>query len=417
METGQVTVWGPVIGFLLGLVFGVFEAFVFAHRLRRLPFSATILIKTCTYVSVIIFIFMSTGLLAGYLQGLNMGDFVAEITSREFWGKIGIVFGIFLGVVFFIERTRLDAENERKKLELEKARELEQAYRALEESHYNLKNTQAQLIQSEKMASLGRLTAGIAHEIKNPLNFVNNFAKLNAELADDLVKEMEDNQDQKISEVQTSFHEILFNLKENARRINEHGERADGIVRNMLEHFRTQPAQRHLVDTNKLLEEYINLAYHSTRAKEADFDVIIQRDYDEFLEHVEMEPREFGRVFQNLLDNAFYATHEKARLSNEPYVPTVSVSTRQLESQLKISVKDNGPGIPENVLNKIFEPFFTTKPTGIGTGLGLSICYDVITQGHGGELSVDSNEGEGTVFIITLPNKAGEAASINLQSD
>ncbi len=406
MDMGQVTLAGPVIGFVLGLVFGVFEAFIFAHKLRGLPFAVTILVKTCTYVIVITLIFMSAGFVVGSLQGLTMDDFVEDITSRAFWGKIGVVFALFLSVIFFIERIRLDAENERKELELEKARELEQAYGALEESHRHLKTAQAQLIQSEKMASLGRLAAGIAHEIKNPLNFVNNFAKLNAELADELAQELEANENKKIAEVSASFHELLSDLKENARRINEHGHRADGIVRSMLEHFRTQPGQRHLVDVNALLDEYVNLAYHGMQAKEPDFIVEIARNYDDSVDQIELEPREIGRVFLNLLDNAFYATHEKARTVEGPYTPRVTVSTHQLDDQIKVCVKDNGPGIPHEVINKVFEPFFTTKPTGMGTGLGLSISYDIITQGHGGTLSLDSTQDEGTVFVFTLSHEA-----------
>ena len=168
IDTGRVTVWGPVISFLLGLMLGVFEEFIFAHRVRERPFIATILIKTCSYAGVIMLILMSTGLVGGIIQGLTMGDFLEEITSRDFWGKVVVTFAVFLAVIFFIERTRLEAENQLKRLELQKARELEQAYKALEESHRDLKAAQAQLIHAEKMASLGQLTAGIAHEIKNP---------------------------------------------------------------------------------------------------------------------------------------------------------------------------------------------------------------------------------------------------------
>ena len=403
VDVGQISIWGPAIGFMLGIVFGSFEAFFFANRLDTYPFFTTIAVKTFTYVVVITIIFMSTGFVAGYLQGLNMDDFVVEITSRAFWGRIGVIFTIFLAVVFFLERTRLEAENERKRIELEKADELKHAYDSLEEAHQNLKSIQSQLIQSEKMASLGRLTAGIAHEIQNPLNFVNNFAQLNVELADELEEELEEGLDKQKAEMNEGIGELLSDLRENAQRISEHGHRAENIVKGMIEHFRTQPGLRRLVNVNDLLEEYVNLSYHGFRAKESEFNVVIDREYDAEMDEIELGPREIGRVFLNLLDNAFYVTREKALALNESYTPNIIVRTQRFDDAVEICIEDNGTGIDEAAKSKLFEPFFTTKPAGEGTGLGLSLSYDIVTHGHGGSIQVDTEEGKGAVFRVRLP--------------
>jgi len=313
--------------------------------------------------------------------------------------------GVF--VVYRVQRRRIvRAERERAmQRELEQKREIEKAHTELQQAHTHLKTTQAQLIQSEKMASLGQLTAGIAHEIKNPLNFVNNFAELSIELADELHGEIEANKDRKLADVAGDLEEILADLKTNAARINEHGQRASGIIGSMLEHARTKAGERRATDINALLEQYVNLAYHGRRAGQPDFTVEIEREYDEAVGKVEVVPQELSRVFVNLLNNAFDAVHESAMRINGPYLPTVTVSTRQLAGQVEIRVSDNGPGIPAEVKDKIFEPFFTTKPTGKGnTGLGLSLSYDIVTQGHGGTLTVESKAGEGATFVITLPS-------------
>ncbi len=280
---------------------------------------------------------------------------------------------------------------------------LEKAYRSLEASLQRLTETQDQLIHSEKMASLGQLAAGIAHEMRNPLNFVNNFAELSIELADELHGEIEANKDRKLADVADDLEEILADLKMNAARINEHGQRANGIIRSMLEHARTQPGERRATDINALLEQYLALAYHGMRAGQPDFTVELEHDYDEAVGKVEVVPQEISRVFVNLLNNAFDAVHESAVRINGPYVPTVRVSTRQLTGQVEIRVSDNGPGIPPEIREKIFEPFFTTKPTGSGTGLGLSLSYEIVVQGHQGQMTVESEGGEGATFIITLP--------------
>jgi len=277
------------------------------------------------------------------------------------------------------------------------------AYRRLNSTLEDLQAAQTRLVQSEKMASLGQLTAGIAHEIKNPLNFVNNFAAVSAELTEELLEEIEANMDKQLSDVAEELRQILSDLKINADLISEHGNRADGIVRSMLQHSRGDGGERAPTDVNALLEEYVNLAYHGMRAADSDFNSFIQRDYDEAAGFVEMVPQDMGRVLINLLNNAFYAVNERSRSEGEDFRPTVSVSTKRVGERVEIEVRDNGTGIPESVKAKIFEPFFTTKPTGSGTGLGLSMSYDIISQGHGGELAVNSKEGEYTQFLISLP--------------
>ena len=214
------------------------------------------------------------------------------------------------------------------------------------------------------------------------------------------------NKDKRLADVAGDLEEILADLKQNAEKINEHGRRADGIVKSMLEHSRSKPGDRGPTDVNALLEQYVNLAYHGMRAQAADFNATIERDFDDSMGEVEMVPQEIGRVLLNLLNNAFYAVREQAQAVNGAYTPTVSVCTRQVGQKVEIRVQDNGPGIPAEVKDKIFEPFFTTKPTGTGTGLGLSLAYDIVTQGHGGTLTVESEEGRGATFVITLPHEA-----------
>ena len=274
----------------------------------------------------------------------------------------------------------------------------------LEEALHQLKDTQQKLILKEKMASLGQLTAGIAHEIKNPLNFVNNFAALSIELSDELSDELESNKGETVASVLDEVDGLLGDLRFNAQKIHEHGQRADSIVRGMLEHSRGQTSERRALEINDLVEEYVNLAYHGMRANQADFNAAIDRDYDERGGAIEVVPQDIGRVLLNLLGNAFYAVHQRRLSVDGAYAPRVRVSTRALEGGVEIRVEDNGGGIPASILDRIFEPFFTTKPTGAGnTGLGLSLSYEIVTQGHGGTLSVESLEGEGTVFIVTLP--------------
>ena len=261
-----------------------------------------------------------------------------------------------------------------------------------------LRATQAQLVQSEKMASLGELTAGIAHEIQNPLNFVNNFAEVSAELVTELEEErIRPERDPGLED------ELLADLKQNLVKITQHGGRAASIVRGMLEHSRTSSGERTPTDLNQLADEYLRLAYHGLRAKDKTFNATLEPDYDPSLPLVPVLAQDLGRVLLNLLSNAFYAVRQRQQRGAAGYAPTVHVSTRRVGNEVEIRVRDNGGGIPESVKQKIFQPFFTTKPTGEGTGLGLSLSYDIVTQGHGGTLTVSSGEGQGTEFLISLP--------------
>jgi len=270
----------------------------------------------------------------------------------------------------------------------------------IEKAYGELKSTQAQLIQSEKMASLGELTAGIAHEIQNPLNFVNNFSEVSNELIDEMVEEVDKGN---YGEVKS----IAEDLKQNLEKINHHGKRADAIVKGMLQHSRSSNGQKEPTNINALADEYLRLAYHGLRAKDKSFNATLKTDYDETIGNINIIPQDIGRVILNLITNAFYVVNEK-NLSAAPtpaaakYEPTVSVSTKKIGNKVEIAVKDNGNGISQKVLDKIFQPFFTTKPTGQGTGLGLSLSYDII-KAHGGELNVRTKEGEYAEFVITLP--------------
>jgi len=260
-----------------------------------------------------------------------------------------------------------------------------------------LKSTQAQLIQSEKMASLGELTAGIAHEIQNPLNFVNNFSEVNTELIDELKEERK-------KEIRDFKNEddILNDIKENEQKINHHGKRADAIVKGMLQHSRSSTGVKEPTNINALADEYLRLSYHGLRAKDKSFNANFKTDFDESIGNINIVPQDIGRVLLNLYNNAFYAVTEKAKQKTNGYEPTISVSSKKVNNRVELTVKDNGNGIPQKVVDKIFQPFFTTKPTGEGTGLGLSLSYDIV-KAHGGELKVETKEGEGSRFIIDLP--------------
>lgn len=280
-----------------------------------------------------------------------------------------------------------------------KRKAVEESNDALQKSLEELKAAQQQLIQSEKMASLGELTAGIAHEIQNPLNFVNNFSDVSAELVDEMNEEIGKGnlEDAK---------QIAQDLKQNLEKINHHGKRAGDIVKGMLQHSRSSGGIKELTDINALADEYLRLAYHGLRAKDKTFNAAMKTDYDESIGLIKIIPQDIGRVVLNLITNAFYAVTERKKQQPEGYEPVVSVITFKIPPSggggAEIHVKDNGTGIPQKALDKIFQPFFTTKPTGQGTGLGLSLSYDIV-KAHGGELKVETKEGEGTTFIIELP--------------
>jgi two-component system NtrC family sensor kinase len=267
----------------------------------------------------------------------------------------------------------------------------------LKQSLETLKATQTQLIQSEKMASLGvgELTAGIAHEIQNPLNFVNNFSEVNTELIDELEQEIKKGN---LNEIAS----LTKDIRDNEQKINHHGKRAGDIVKGMLQHSRTSSGQKELTDINALCDEYLRLAYHGLKAKDKSFNAKFETNLDQSLPKINVVPQDIGRVILNLITNAFYAVNEKSQSGLLEYEPMVLVSTKKSEDKILISVKDNGNGIPQKVLDKIFQPFFTTKPTGQGTGLGLSLSYDIV-KAHGGEIKVNTKENEGTEFTIQLP--------------
>ena len=328
-----------------------------------------------------------------------------------------IGYGLILIIVVILidrfQRKRLKekASAQAREKELAQAKEIEKAY-------VELKNTQKQLIQAEKMASLGELTAGIAHEIQNPLNFVNNFSEVSNELIDEMKDELEESSRQyaagssQLGEEKLNLaKEIAGDIRQNLEKINHHGKRADAIVKGMLQHSRSSNGVKEPTDINALADEYLRLSYHGLRARDKTFNANFQTDFDPKLPKVNVIPQDIGRVFLNLINNAFYAVYEKAISAaivtqhiahQHEYKPTVTVSTKIHGDRIEIAVKDNGNGIPQKVLDKIFQPFFTTKPTGQGTGLGLSLSYDIV-KAHGGELKVETKEDLGSVFMIQLP--------------
>jgi signal transduction histidine kinase/methyl-accepting chemotaxis protein len=277
------------------------------------------------------------------------------------------------------------------------------AYDKVNKANLELKEAQTQLVQSEKMASLGQLTAGIAHEIKNPLNFINNFSELSIDLSKELLEEIESQSDKLDKKTVDYIKEILTDIDHNARKINEHGRRADSIVKGMLLHSRGKSGEKQKTNLNELLNEYLNLAYHGFRAQDSTFNVKMETDYDTTLEPINVVPQNISRVFLNIFNNGCYSVHEKKKERKDSFDPVLKVSTKNLEDKVEIRIKDNGKGIPQDILDKIFNPFFTTKPTGKGTGLGLSLSYDIVVQEHKGEVKVNSEPGESAEFIITIP--------------
>jgi two-component system, NtrC family, sensor kinase len=299
--------------------------------------------------------------------------------------------GVLLLVLVGFYRNNRNKEKANLALELQKKR--------VEETLAELKSTQVQLIQSEKMASLGELTAGIAHEIQNPLNFVNNFSDLNTELIQDLKSEI---QKGNLEEVKA----LASDIELNEVKINHHGKRAEGIVKSMLQHSQKSSGQKELTDINALCDEYLRLAFHGYRAKDKSFNAKFELNIDTSLPKIHVAPQDIGRVVLNLINNAFYAVSEKQKQNLNGYQPVVTVSTAKQNGKLEIKVIDNGNGIPKEIIEKIFLPFFTTKPAGQGTGLGLSLAYDIITKGHGGTIEVTSDDGKGTEFTIYMPSES-----------
>ncbi|MGE5106735.1 MAG: ATP-binding protein [Sphingobacteriales bacterium] len=345
---------------------------------------------------------LSPGNYTFYIKGSNWdgvwsdGKKSIEIKILPPWWRTWWAYTFYASIALFL-LWRLDKYQKtrtiRKEREKTQQRELEQA-KEIEKAYHELKSTQQQLIQSEKMASLGELTAGIAHEIQNPLNFVNNFSEVSNELITEMNMEIEKGD---IEEAKA----IANDIRQNLEKIHYHGKRADAIVKGMLQHSRNSSGVKEPTDINALADEYLRLAYHGLRAKDKSFNATIKTGFDNTIGNINIIPQDIGRVILNLITNAFYVVDEKKKQQPENYEPTVSVSTKKINDKVEIRVADNGNGIPEKVLNKIFQPFFTTKPTGQGTGLGLSLSYDIV-KAHGGELKVETKEGEGAEFIIQL---------------
>ncbi|MFI4937334.1 MAG: sensor histidine kinase [Candidatus Berkiellales bacterium] len=294
----------------------------------------------------------------------------------------------------------------------EQTRSLTDKNQQLEQAIKSLKDTQQQLISQEKMASIGMLMAGIAHEIKNPLNFINNFSDTTIEMLQELKDEVE-----KIAnlpeETKNTLKEIIEDVSMTCKKINEHGKRAESIIKNMLIQSRSAETEKTPIDINALLEEYLNLAYHGLRAQNNKFNAKIEKHLDPNLGLIPASPQNIGRVFLNIINNGLYAANEKsereiAKGTKPPFMPVIMISTEQTPKEVIIKIKDNGNGIPDEIKDKIFEPFFTTKPVGQGTGLGLPICYDIIVEEHKGKLEVNSKLGEFSEFIIVLPKESRE---------
>ncbi len=323
-----------------------------------------------------------------------------ELKNAAVFNQRIIIFASLGGLAMFVIisislfRNNLSKQKANRLLQIQKE-EIRTQRENVISAYDQLKSTQAQLIQAEKMASLGELTAGIAHEIQNPLNFVKNFSEVSEELVDEMKEELEKGD---YEEAKALGEE----LKQNLSRIRLHGKRADGIVKGMLEHSRTNQSEKSLTDINGLVEEYVRLSYHGLRAKDKSFNSEIKLNLDPMLPKVEVVAGDLGRVILNLVNNAFYAVNEKAKSGIDGFKPEVGISSKKIPSGVEISIKDNGIGIPDSIKDKIFQPFFTTKPTGSGTGLGLSLSYDIV-KAHGGELEVDSEKGEGSTFYLRIP--------------
>jgi two-component system NtrC family sensor kinase len=275
----------------------------------------------------------------------------------------------------------------------------------LQHTLQNLKEAQDQLVQSEKLASLGALIAGIAHEIQNPLNFVNNFSSLSADLADELLDFLVEVKDNLTPAKYADIEEVIGMIKGNVTKINDHGKRAESIVKGMLQHSRGKTGEFEQVAINNLVSEYVNLAYHGMRAKDKSFNTSIKTQLDPEVGKAGIVPQDLSRVILNIVNNSCYALQEKVKKNIAGFNPEVLISTKKIHDKIEIRIRDNGTGIPAHVIEKIFNPFFTTKPTGQGTGLGLSLSFDIVTQIHKGKLEVNSKEGESTEFIITIPEK------------
>ena len=393
-------------GSILGLLIEVVRKVVLARKSNQRDSRSLIL----SFVLMIVFLCARLLIISGTVQVGSVQNW-ANFLMTAFYACTPLTLSMLIARSISTTEKELQSKlKEVEELSLEKQRILSQQNDLLEkqvvertsaltQSLTHLKATQQQLIQSEKLASLGELTAGIAHEIQNPLNFVNNFSEVSVELLYELKSERtKEERDEELE------NEILDDIFQNLEKINYHGKRASSIVTGMLQHSRASTGKKEPINLNTLAEEYLRLSYHGLRAKDKSFNAKMNTFLDESLPKVHVIPQDFGRVLLNLINNAFYAVQAKTKLAIKDYSPAVSIHTQTTEQGIIIKVEDNGTGIPEELKSKIFQPFFTTKPTGQGTGLGLSLAYDIVTKGHGGTIELDSIEGEGTTFIITLPN-------------
>ncbi|MFZ2198103.1 MAG: PhnD/SsuA/transferrin family substrate-binding protein, partial [Thermodesulfovibrionales bacterium] len=358
----------------------------------------------------------------------HYGEITFQAVLVKYWKELvlAFIFGCFLVfAVFYFRRlnqrltlTQAELENElqarmRTQRELQEASvELQAKHDELEKNLVQIKQMQDQIIMQEKLASLGSLTAGIAHEIKNPLNFVVNFSELITDLSRELNEELEAHMEKFDEDTRKYLSEIIGDLSANAEKIHAHGKRADSIVRNMLDHSRGVSGERRSTDINTFVEEYVQLGYHGMRASDSGFNVTIQTDYDPAAGSLEILPQDLSRVVLNIVNNACYAVREKQRTAEGPYTPTIRVGTKSNADGVDITIEDNGTGMPRETREKVFTPFFTTKPTGSGTGLGMSMSYDIVVQGHKGTLQIESEEGQYSKFILGLPRSAGGQTTI-----
>jgi len=367
-----------------------------ATRVSRIVVSAAVLVGAILTLLVLRSIAVPLNRLVVAMNRLNAGDLAVSIPAAgpDEIGAMAHTLAAFRDTLGAL-RKLIDEQRERE--------------RELRAAHDQLKAAQANLVQAEKMASLGQLTAGIAHEIKNPLNFVNNFAELSRELLGELKEAVESAPGGTRAE---DLDELMTTLDGNLAKIAEHGRRADGIVKSMLLHSRGGSGERRQSDLNALIEEALNLAFHGARAQDQNFNVTLERDLDPSISPLEAVPQDLTRVFLNLFGNAFYAVNKRRREGGDPaFAPMLTLTTRNRGDEIEVRVRDNGTGIPPEIRDKLFQPFFTTKPTGEGTGLGLSISYDIVVQEHGGSIAVDSRPGEFTEFTLRLPRNPTAAAA------
>jgi signal transduction histidine kinase len=372
-----------------------YEVALFTDRMTLLIFALSAAVALGVAVLVSGRLTRGLGRLEEGVASIGSGDLDRriEVGGRDELADLAAAFNGMTGKLS-LAHDRLTQANEQEK---QKSRELEQA---LERLHH----AQDQLVVQQKLASLGSLTAGIAHEIKNPLNFITNFAEVSVDLVSELRESMEA-QEQKLNEKEAeNIQDILTDLQQNVIKIREHGKRADGIVRNMLMHSRGHSADFQPTNLNALVSEYVKLAFHGMRAQDQNFNVGIEENFDAAMGPVNVVAHDLSRVILNIANNACYAAYEKKTRLNGNFSPVVTASTKSLGKNVEIRIRDNGDGIPDSVKQKIFEPFFTTKPSGAGTGLGLSMSYEIVVQQHKGQLRVESEPGQFAEFIITLPN-------------